>query len=68
MFVAGLAALVVAQAGGTNAPLRMPMAFDCVAMPMLMSAQGDGSVRRAVRTRIVVRPRPATRCFRLSAR
>ena len=69
MFVAGFAALVVAQAGSANAPLRIPAALNCIAMPMLMSAQPDATARRAVPVRGDRRAnRPTPRCFRLSAR
>jgi len=68
MLVAGFAALVVAQAAGTTAPLRIPVAMNCVAVPLLMSMQADGSNRRPSRQRDVNRPRPTPRCFRLSAR
>jgi hypothetical protein len=69
MIMAGLAALAVAQAGGMEAPLRTRDALNCVAVPVLMSSQGDSSLRRAVARRIDRRlPRPTPRCFRLSAR
>ena len=69
MIVAGLAALVVAQAGSVEAPLRVRATLNCVAVPVLMSAQVDAGPRHAVPPRDDRRlPRPTPRCFRLSAR
>jgi hypothetical protein len=69
MFLAGFAALVVAQAGGSAGAIRTPVAFNCIAVPVLMSAQVETEARRAARVRDDRRqPRPMPRCLRLSAR
>jgi hypothetical protein len=69
MFVAAIGALVVAQAGSVGGPMRLPVALNCVAVPVLMSAPADAGTRRAARPRSNRPAAPRTpRCVRLSAR